>query len=311
MFNVLTRQFRCFSAVPMNGKEVHAKVIQQIAAEVKALKRPPGLAVVLVGERDDSKSYVSLKKKAALACGFFSVSANLSEKTTQEELLSVVDKLNADPMIDGILVQLPLPVHIEQKKILQAISSDKDVDGFHPTNLGRLCRQGEELRQTREKFDIKKTQNFPCTPLGCMELLESYGVDPAGKHAVVLGRSNIVGLPMAVLLLHKDATVTIAHSKTENLRELCRSADILVAAIGKAEMVKEDWIKTGAVVLDVGVSFVADKTAKSGKRICGDVAYPEVSKVASFITPVPGGVGPMTVAMLMRNTLANAKHNQS
>jgi len=300
---------RLFSAAIMDGKKCSTQVWDEVAAEVKKLPRPPGLAVLLVGSRPDSKSYVSLKKKAATVCGFRNLSQDLPESTTQQELINEVEKLNKDPNVDGILVQLPLPKHIKEEEVLEAITQGKDVDGFHPYNMGGLARLGQNLRQAGKKFEAKETCNVPCTPLGCIELLERNGVQIAGKHAVVLGRSNIVGLPMAMLLVHKDATVQICHSRTPNLEKACQAADILVAAIGKAEMVKGSWVKPGAVVLDVGVNFVPDANAKGGKRMCGDVDFEAVSKVASLISPVPGGVGPMTVAMLMRNTLANAKRN--
>jgi len=305
----LAKGTRSFSAGMLDGKICSTQVWDEVAAEVKLLPRPPGLAVLLVGARPDSKSYVSLKKKAATACGFQNLSQDLPENTTQEALIREVQKLNNDPNVDGILIQLPLPKHIKEEEVLEAITQRKDVDGFHPYNMGLLARLGQNLRQAGAKFEAKESCNVPCTPLGCIELLERNGVKIAGKHAVVLGRSNIVGLPMAMLLLHKDATVQICHSRTPNLEQACQAADILVAAIGKPEMVKASWVKPGAVVLDVGVNFVADATAKSGRRMCGDVDFPAVSKVASFISPVPGGVGPMTVAMLMRNTLANAKRN--
>lgn len=304
-----TRGTRAFAASIMDGKACSMKIWEEVAAESQKLSRPPGLAVLLVGARPDSKSYVSLKKKAATACGFKNLSQDLPENTTQEALVNEVRRLNNDPNVDGILVQLPLPAHIKEEEVLEAISQHKDVDGFHPYNMGLLARLGQNLRQKGSKFESKETSNVACTPLGCIELLERNGVKIAGKHAVVLGRSNIVGLPMAMLLLHKDATVQLCHSRTANLEEVCRSADIIVAAIGRAEMVKGSWVKPGAVVLDVGVNFLPDSNAKNGKRMCGDVNYAEVSKVASMISPVPGGVGPMTVAMLMRNTLANAKRN--
>jgi 5,10-methylene-tetrahydrofolate dehydrogenase/methenyl tetrahydrofolate cyclohydrolase len=311
-FKHFARGTRAFSAALLDGKACSTQIWDEVAAESKKLSRPPGLAVLLVGARPDSKSYVSLKKKAAVACGFKNLSQDLPENTTQEALMREVQKLNNDPNVDGILIQLPLPAHIKEEEVLEAITQSKDVDGFHPYNMGVLARLGQNLRQAGSKFESKDACNVPCTPLGCIELLERNGVKIAGRHAVVLGRSNIVGLPMAMLLLHKDATVQLCHSRTPNLEKVCQSADILVAAIGKPEMVKASWVKPGAVVLDVGVNFQKDEKSKSGKRMCGDVDFPEVSKVASMISPVPGGVGPMTVAMLMRNTLANAKrHLQS
>jgi len=302
------RAFSSFQKI--DGREISKQVWAEVAEESKQLARPPGLAVVLVGGRGDSSSYVKLKHTAAEACGFHNVAVTLPEDVSQSELLEVVTSMNNDPTIDGVLVQLPLPDHIDQKVVLRSIDRNKDVDGFHPYNLGGLARRGEELRQGGEKFVVNKSSNVPCTPLGCIELCDRYGVELSGKHAVVLGRSNIVGLPMAMLLMHRDATVTVCHSRTKDIPKICREADIIIAAIGRPEMVRGDWVKPGAVVLDVGVNFKDDPTRKSGKRMCGDVHWGEVSKVAGLLTPVPGGVGPMTVAMLMRNTLSNAKRNQ-
>lgn len=247
-----------------------------------------------------------MKKKTAVACGFESYHSTLPETASEDEILTVVKELNDDPAVDGILVQLPLPDHIDQKKILQGIEVLKDVDGFHPYNIGGLARLGEELRHTGALFKTEETGNAPCTPLGCIELLDRMDVDLTGKHVVVLGRSNIVGLPVAIMAIHRNATVTMCHSRTANIDVMCRSADVLIAAIGKAEMVKKSWVKPGAVVIDVGVNFKDDPSKKSGKKMCGDVDFDEVKEVASMITPVPGGVGPMTVAMLMRNTMTNA-----
>lgn len=300
---------RGFAATIIDGKQTGQDIWKEVAEEVKGLPRQPGLAVVLVGARADSASYVSLKKKAATACGFKNKSVDLPEDISQEKLLETVTELNNDPEIDGVLVQLPLPDHMDQKLVLRSIDKNKDVDGFHPFNIGGLTRRGEELRQSKREFSAYLSSNVPCTPLGCIELLDRAGVDCNGKHAVVLGRSNIVGMPMALLLMHKNATVTVCHSRTKDIPAVCREADILVAAIGRAEMVKGDWVKPGAVVLDVGVNFLPDPKKKSGQRMCGDVDYKAVSQVASMITPVPGGIGPMTVAMLMRNTLTNAKRN--
>lgn len=302
---------RAFSTTcqKIDGRGISQQVWKEVAEETNKLERPPGLAVVLVGGRGDSSSYVKLKHTAAEACGFHSVSETMPEDVSQDDLLAMVSKLNNDPDIDGVLVQLPLPDHIDQKVVLRSIDRHKDVDGFHPYNLGGLARRGEELRQVREKFIVNKSSNVPCTPLGCIELCDRYGVDLSGKHAVVLGRSNIVGLPMAMLLMHRNATVTVCHSRTKDIPAICREADVIIAAIGRPEMVRGDWVKPGAVVLDVGVNFVDAPERKSGKRMCGDVHWGEVSEVAGLLTPVPGGVGPMTVAMLMRNTLSNAQRN--
>lgn len=277
------------SAVRMDGKMVSAKVRGSILEEVNGLKEKgvrPGLAVIIVGEDPASKVYVRNKERACEECGFYSEKYALPEETTQEELLGLIDELNHNPHIDGILCQLPVPKHIDEQAIIDAISPEKDVDAFHPINVGKIMVGN---------FDF-----LPCTPAGVMQLLEEYGIDPNGKNCVVIGRSNIVGKPMAMLLLHKNGTVTICHSRTKNLKEVCAQADILVAAVGKADFVTADMVKEGAVVIDVGMN------RKDGK-LCGDVAFDEVNEKASYLTPVPGGVGPMTITMLMKNTLKAAK----
>ena len=287
------------SAEIINGKKIAATIRGEIKAEVAAMNaqygKVPGLATVLVGARKDSQTYVRMKKKACRQVGIRSFGHDLPADISQEELLKVVEGLNANPDVHGILVQLPLPKHINEEKILAAVSLEKDVDGFHPLNIGRLSMKG------REPLFV------PCTPKGCIELLDRSGVEISGKRAVVLGRSNIVGLPVAMLLLHRNATLTICHSRTKNMPDVIRQADILIAAVGRAEMVRGDWVKPGAVVIDVGVNAVDDPTCKKGYRLVGDVAYDEVKEVAGAITPVPGGVGPMTIAMLLRNTLDGAK----
>lgn len=287
------------SAELIDGKAIAATIRGEIAAEVEAMKtqygKVPGLATVLVGERRDSQSYVRMKKKACAEVGITSFGHDLPADVSQEELLAVVRDLNANPDVHGILVQLPLPDHIDEEEILAAISLDKDVDGFHPLNIGRLSMK------RREPLFV------PCTPKGCIELLNRTGVEIEGKRAVVLGRSNIVGLPVAMLLLHRNATLTICHSRTKDLPSVTREADILVAAVGRAEMVRGDWVKPGVVVIDVGVNPVDDPTRERGYRLVGDVAFDEVKEVAAAITPVPGGVGPMTIAMLLRNTMDSAK----
>lgn len=277
------------SAVRMDGKMVSAKVRGSILEEVNGLKEKgvrPGLAVIIVGEDPASKVYVRNKERACEECGFYSEKYALPEETTQEELLALIDELNHNPHIDGILCQLPVPKHIDEQAIIDAISPEKDVDAFHPINVGKIMVGN---------FDF-----LPCTPAGVMQLLEEYDIDPNGKNCVVIGRSNIVGKPMAMLLLHKNGTVTICHSRTKNLKEVCAQADILVAAVGKADFVTADMVKEGAVVIDVGMN------RKDGK-LCGDVAFDEVNEKASYLTPVPGGVGPMTITMLMKNTLKAAK----
>ena len=283
----------------IDGKEIAATIRGEIKAEVDAMKakysKVPGLATVLVGERKDSQAYVRMKKKACAEVGITSFGHDLPADISQEELLEVVRELNANPEVNGILVQLPLPDHIDEEEVLGAISLDKDVDGFHPLNIGRLSMK------RREPLFV------PCTPKGCIELLDRMGVEIEGKRAVVLGRSNIVGLPVAMLLLHRNATLTICHSRTKDLPSVVREADILIAAVGRAEMVRGDWVKPGAVVIDVGVNAVDDPTREKGYRLTGDVAFDEVKEVAAMITPVPRGVGPMTIAMLLRNTMDGAK----
>lgn len=283
----------------IDGTAIGAKVRGQVAEEAKALfektGKRPGLATVLVGENPASQAYVKSKRKACAELGMESFGYELPASSTQEEVEGLVAKLNADPNVHGILVQLPLPDHLNEEAVLNAVGINKDVDGFHPVNIGRLSMKG------------RKPLFVPCTPAGCIVLLEEIGATFKGANAVVLGRSNIVGLPVAMLLLHRDCTVTIAHSRTQNLPEVCRNADILVAAVGRARMVKKDWVKPGAYVIDVGINRVEDATKKSGYRLVGDVDFEEVKEVAGAITPVPGGVGPMTIAMLMRNTLRGAK----
>lgn len=268
------------------------EAIYKRKAEGKSI---PGLATVLVGENPASKVYVRNKQKACAEVGINSYGYNLPGDASQEEVEALVTKLNADPAVNGILVQLPLPKHLDEEKVLVAIDLTKDVDGFHPVNIGRLAQKG------REPVFV------PCTPAGCMYLLENAGVQIAGANAVVLGRSNIVGMPVALLLVKANATVTIVHSHTKNLPEIVRAADILIAAIGQPEFVKKDWVKPGAYVIDVGINHKDDPTAKRGYRLVGDVAFDEVSEVAAAITPVPGGVGPMTIAMLLKNTLRAAE----
>jgi len=283
----------------IDGKAIAATIRGEIAEEVAKLKEEhgvvPGLAAVLVGERKDSQTYVRMKKKACAEVGIKSIGVDLPADVSQEALIARVRELNADPEVDGILVQLPLPDHINEEAVLAEIDITKDVDGFHPINIGRLSMKG------RHPLFV------PCTPRGVIELLDRTGVEIEGKNAVILGRSNIVGLPVSMLLLHRNATITICHSRTKNLPEVTRRADILIAAIGRAEMVRGDWIKPGAAVIDVGVNAVDDATRKRGYRLVGDVNFEEAKEVAGYITPVPGGVGPMTIAMLLKNTLDGRK----
>lgn len=274
----------------IDGKAVSAKVKEEVRQEIERDGLDIGLAVVIVGDDPASRVYVNNKKKACEVCGIKSYEYALPAETTEEQLLELVDTLNKDDKVNGILVQLPLPKHLNEEKVIERISPMKDVDAFHASNVGKIM--------------IGNYAFLPCTPAGCMELIHSTGVDVSGKECVVIGRSNIVGKPMAMLLLHENGTVTICHSRTKNLKEVCRRADILIAAVGRAGFVTADMVKDGAVVIDVGINRNADG------KLCGDVAYDEVKEKASFITPVPGGVGPMTIAMLMKNTVM-AKRIQS
>lgn len=283
----------------IDGKAVAASVLEECRAEVQELKSKgitPGLAVVLVGDDPASHVYVGSKVRTCGDLGLYSRKIELPATTTQEELLAVVRELNADPAIHGILVQSPPPKHIDEEAVVRALDPRKDVDGFHPENVAKLALEDP-------------TGFVPCTPAGCMRLLAASGVKTAGAEAVVIGRSMIVGKPMALLLMAKgsDATVTVAHSRSEDLPAICRRADIIVAAVGRPEMVKADWVKDGAVVIDVGINRVDDPTTKKGYRLVGDVAYDEVAPKCSAITPVPGGVGPMTIALLIKNTLQAAR----
>lgn len=275
----------------INGKEVSADVKLRVKNETQKIYNEngikPGLAVIIVGNDPASRVYVNSKKKACEEVGFNSYEYALSEETTQEELVELVNKLNNDKNVNGILCQLPLPKHLDENAIINTIKPEKDVDAFHPFNVGKIM--------------IGEFAFLPCTPAGVMELIDSTGVEISGKNCVVIGRSNIVGKPMTMLLLHRNGTVTICHSKTQNLNEICKNADILVAAVGKANFVKADMVKKGAIVIDVGMNRL------NNGKLCGDVDFEEVEKKASYITPVPGGVGPMTIAMLMQNTLTAAK----
>ncbi|WP_142827849.1 bifunctional methylenetetrahydrofolate dehydrogenase/methenyltetrahydrofolate cyclohydrolase FolD [Planococcus soli] len=278
----------------IDGKAVSQKIKVQVKERVEKLAQQgiiPGLAVVLVGENSASLTYVKNKKKTCEALGMRSDLHQFSDALTEQELLAKIDQLNQDPQIHGILVQLPLPKQIDEFKVISAISPEKDVDGFHPISVGNMM--------------IGKDAFLPCTPHGIMELLSHYGIDPAGKHAVVIGRSNIVGKPIGQLLLQKDATVTYCHSKTKDLASFTAQADILIAAIGRAKFIDHTFIKPGAVIIDVGMN--RDENGK----LCGDVDFEDVQEKAGFVTPVPGGVGPMTIAMLMGNTLESAEKGLS
>lgn len=285
----------------IDGKHTAQTIKQEIAAEVAAMvadgQRPPHLAAILVGHDGGSETYVANKVKACETCGFESSLLRFDEDITEAELLAEIDRLNRDPKVDGFIVQLPLPRHIDEQKVTEAIDPAKDVDGFHPVNVGKL------------------NIGLPCfksaTPSGIIDLLERYGIETKGKHAVILGRSNIVGKPVASLLMQKatpgNCTVTICHSATPNIGEICSQADIIVAALGSPLFLKADMVKPGAVVIDVGTTRVPDPSRKSGYRLCGDVDFDNVAPKCSFITPVPGGVGPMTICALMKNTLQARK----
>jgi len=277
------------------AQKVRDEVKEKVAARAADGKSQPGLATVLVGERVDSAAYVGMKQKACAELGMTSFHHPVPADVSQEDLEKLVKELNADPKVHGILVQLPLPDHLDEERVLQLINIEKDVDGFSPLNIGRLAQKG------REPLFV------PCTPYGCIYLLKEAGVQISGANAVVLGRSNIVGMPAALLLVKENATVTVCHSRTKNLADAVRQADILIAAIGRTEMVQGDWIKPGAAVIDVGMNSKPDATKKKGYRLVGDVDFEAAKEVAGFITPVPGGVGPMTIAMLMANTLRAAE----
>ncbi|MEQ1949229.1 MAG: bifunctional methylenetetrahydrofolate dehydrogenase/methenyltetrahydrofolate cyclohydrolase FolD [Bryobacteraceae bacterium] len=292
----------------LTGAPVQARILESLKPRISKLSRRPGLAVVLVGQNPASEIYVRSKIKACAELGIFSEKIAPPETATTEEILAVIEDLNNRPDIDGILVQMPLPKQIDSRKVLEAVAADKDADGFHPTNVGLLV--------------AGRTAPRSCTPAGIIELLRFYNVPMAGKHAVVLGRSDIVGKPMALMLLQENATVTICHSRTENLPQLCREADILVAAIGRTAFVTADFIRPGATVVDVGINRVtdaalaaqlgrADEFAAKQKAVVGDVHPLDVARVAGAYTPVPGGVGPLTIAMLMANTVTLAEQHES
>lgn len=281
--------------VRIDGKALADEIVEKVALDVAAFKGDhkvtPGLAVVLVGEDPASAVYVRNKVKRANQAGLNSTEHYLAKDTSQEELDSLISQLNNDESVHGILVQLPLPKHLDESHVIEAIAPAKDVDGFHPQNVGNLVTGQKSL--------------IPCTPLGCMIMLNREIDDLSGKNAVVIGRSNIVGKPMASLLLQANCTVTTVHSKTQNIESICRNADILVAAVGQALLVKKEWVKPGAVIIDVGINSVE---VEGKRRLLGDVDYDQVSSIAGAITPVPGGVGPMTIACLMQNTLTAAQH---
>jgi 5,10-methylene-tetrahydrofolate dehydrogenase/methenyl tetrahydrofolate cyclohydrolase len=298
------------------AKQIRQELKEQVAAMAPSIQ--PGLAVILVGSRRDSQTYVNMKTKACAQVGIASFGYDYDESVMQEELLAKIEELNNDDKVHGILVQLPLPSHINEKIVLNAVSPDKDVDGLHPENVAKLATQdthraksvsSEESSSSWSYDDLSSLPfSVPCTPLGCLELLDRSGVDIAGKHAVVVGRSDLVGLPLSFLLLHRDATVTVVHSKSKSIESIVSQADIVIAAVGKAGLIKGDWIKEGAVVIDVGINSVdlPPEEVQEGKKpykLVGDCDFESCSQKASKITPVPGGVGPMTIAMLLRNTV--------
>ena len=277
------------------AEKVRGEVAREVAERVAAGLPVPGLATVLVGDNPASHQYVRMKQKNCEKVGIKSFGHVLPADISQSELEKVVSELNADPQVNGILVQLPLPKGLDEERVLNTISLHKDIDGFHPVNIGRLAQKG------------RKPLFVPCTPDGCIYLIDAMGYPIEGASAVVLGRSNIVGMPVALLLVERNATVTICHSRSKDLPGICRSADILIAAVGRPEMVRKDWVKPGAIVIDVGSNRVDDPGSEKGYRWVGDVAFNEVVEVAGALTPSPGGVGPMTIAMLLRNTLRAAK----
>jgi len=286
----------------IDGKKTAKDIRAELSEEIKNLQRghgtTPGLAVVLVGQRVDSATYVRMKKKAAAEIGIHSIDVTIDENISEEDLIKEVQKLNDDPQVHGILVQLPLPSHIDEAKVLKTIQYEKDADGFDATNIGNMWLRGGEPPLA-----------IPCTPAGCIELLQRYNIEISGKECVVLGRSNIVGMPVAALLTSCNGTVTVCHSRTKNIPEIVGRADIVIAAIGKTEFVRGEWLKPGAVVVDVGINDKPDATKKRGYRLVGDVNYDEALPKVSAITPVPGGVGPMTIAMLMKNTVNLCRHS--
>ncbi|MCC7446909.1 MAG: bifunctional methylenetetrahydrofolate dehydrogenase/methenyltetrahydrofolate cyclohydrolase FolD [Anaerolineae bacterium] len=287
------------TATIIDGKAIAARIRGEIAEKVKQMSEQhgvkPGLAAVLVGDNPASHTYVRMKRKACAEVGMESFGAELPADASQQQVEDLVQELNERSDVHGILVQLPLPAHIDEARVLSCVGLNKDVDGFHPINIGRLAMKG------------RKPDFVPATPAGVIRLIDETGVKIAGANAVVLGRSNIVGMPAALLLVHRDATVTVCHSRTRDLPDVVRQADILVAAVGRAFMVKGDWIKPGAVVIDVGTNRIDDPTAKNGSRLVGDVDFASAKEVAGAITPVPNGVGPMTIAMLLQNTLHAAE----
>jgi 5,10-methylene-tetrahydrofolate dehydrogenase/methenyl tetrahydrofolate cyclohydrolase len=279
----------------IDGKKVSNEIKKELKQEVEENNLKPGLGIILVGDRKDSQTYVRMKKKACSLIGIINYDVKLPENITEEELIEEVNKMNNNDKIHGILIQLPLPNHINEANILNQVKLSKDVDGFHTENIGKLA--------------LKRLDNLlsPCTPEGCIELLDRYNIEISGKNAVIIGRSNIVGLPLSLLLLHRNATVTICHSRTSNLKEHTQKADILIAACGRAEFIKKEHIKDNCVIIDIGINAITDETKKRGYRLVGDVDFNDVKDKVKAITPVPGGVGPMTIAMLLKHTIEICK----
>ena len=284
----------------LDGKGISNTIQKELKVKVSKLNEKnifPGLGIILVGHRKDSETYVRMKKKACQKIGLVNVDVHLEETVDENRVIEEIKKMNKNKNIHGILVQLPLPKHINEENVIKHVALEKDVDGFHPHNIGKLA--------------LKRMYNLmaPCTPEGCIELLDRYGIQIQGKHVVIVGRSNIVGMPLSLLFLHRNATVTICHSKTENLKTVTNTADILVAACGKSEIIKSDYIKEGCIILDVGINSIPDSTKRRGYRLVGDVDYNSVKQKCRAITPVPGGIGPMTIAMLLKHTVELAKIN--
>jgi len=292
----------------ISGKAISEIILTELKEEVRTLKEKalvPGLAVLLIGARRDSQTYVNMKKKACEKIGIASFGYSYTDTVSEEEVLAKVHAWNADPLVHGILIQLPLPGHLDENRILNAVLQDKDVDGLHPLNVAALCSTSTHVGAVT--LDWRRMRDIPfhiaCTPQGCIELLDRSNISIEGKRVIIIGRSNLVGLPLSLLLMHRNATITIVHSKSTNIAAVVKEGDIVIAAVGKAHFVKADWLKPGCVVIDVGINSVDDASRKNGYRLVGDVDFEDALTVTSAITPVPGGVGPMTIAMLLRNTV--------
>lgn len=283
--------------IVLNGKEISKNIQKELKLKIEKKKLMPGLGIILVGDRKDSETYVRMKKKACKNVGIINYDVHLKDDISEKDLIEEVVKMNNNDNIHAILIQLPLPKHINEENVIRCVSLSKDVDGFHPENIGNMA--------------LKRNRNIiaPCTPEGCIELLDRYNIEIEGKHVVILGRSNIVGMPLSLLFLHRNATVTICHSKTKNMEDITKTADILVAACGKRQLIKRHHIKKGCIIIDVGINALPDESKKRKYRLVGDVDYDDVNEVCYAITPVPGGVGPMTIAMLLKHTVELAEKN--